>query len=56
LAILLSRVPSRPVLRRALYLQAARFTKDDMASLSAPQVEKHLRVTAEVQNAICALK
>jgi len=41
---------------RTLYRQAARFTKDGMASLFAPQVERHRRVPAEVRDAICALK
>ncbi len=41
---------------RTLYRQAARFAKDGMTSLFAPQVEKHRQLPAAVRDAICALK
>jgi putative transposase len=40
---------------RTLYRQAARFAKDGMASLFAPQVEKHRQLPAAVRDTIRAL-
>ena len=41
---------------RTRYRQAARFSRDGMASLFAPHVEKHHRLPTAVREAICALK